>query len=396
MKYLYTPVLFLSFITVTLFFHTKLAAQTCPNSGPPGSVAYDTTIAFPTGTTSIPVKFPQFDPQQGLMVTCVRLCVTITGVIDSLAMQNFASTPQTGTFNYIRNDQITGPGFSTPLSNSVNLSYGPFGLTAYDGIPGAGTDFHSMAHDTILNQQLCRTLSDSIAIVPFYGTDSVTYNYDISVSTAAAITGGSSSALVLTSALVNFRFQYCTCPAFTLPGNIYNFDVERVSGKKVMLSWKEFASDDHYHYEIEMSQNGDAFSTIGTVAKNSNGNLGYTYLYDLPSDGRYFFRIKQVDTRGRGFISMVKSINTTSDVPVRFSLYPNPSNGIVGIKFDNILAGKYVVLIHNAQGQTIVEKEMEMRGNPYQQVATLQKGFYWVKVTDVATRLSAVNQLLIK
>ena len=93
MKYLYTPVLFLSFITVTLFFHTKLAAQTCPNSGPPGSVAYDTTIAFPTGTTSIPVKFPQFDPQQGLMVTCVRLCVTITGVIDSLAMQNFASTP---------------------------------------------------------------------------------------------------------------------------------------------------------------------------------------------------------------------------------------------------------------------------------------------------------------
>src|ERR1043166_9815488 len=79
--------------------------QTCPDGSPQGGTAFDTTIAFATGVTTLQVKFPQFDPQNG-MVTCVKLCINLTGVIDSLAMQNFASSAQTGTFNYIRTDTI--------------------------------------------------------------------------------------------------------------------------------------------------------------------------------------------------------------------------------------------------------------------------------------------------
>jgi hypothetical protein len=393
MKYPYNPGITVLFVILLLTINNRMTAQ-C-SYGTPGLVAYDTTIAFPTGTTSIPVKFPQFDPLLG-MVTCVRLCVTITGVIDSLAMQNFASSAQTGTFTYIRNDQITGPGFATPLSNTANLTYGPFGLTAYDGIPGAGTDFYSTAHDTILNEQLCRTLSDSTTIVQFYGTDSVTYNYDISVSTNAIITGGSSSALVLTSAFVNFHFEYCTCPGITLPANIYDFDLTKLNGKKIRLAWKEFSSADDYHYEIEMSHNGSAFSKVAVVSKNSNGNLNYSHLYDLPSEGRFFFRIRQVDHSGRFYLSPVKSVNSAGNFPIKFSLCPNPSNGIVGIKFDNIFAGKYLVLIHNTQGQTVAEKLIDASGNSYQQVGTLQRGVYWVRLTEVASQSSCVSQLLIK
>lgn len=395
MKYPYLFVLFsLAFTIMVSFLTTNTFAQ-CPNSGTPGSTAYDTTIAFPTGTTSIPVKFPQFDPQSGV-VTCVRLCVTITGVIDSLAMQNFAASAQTGTFNYIRNDQITGPGFSTPLSNSVSLNYGPYNLTAYDGIPGAGTDFYSTAHDTILNQQLCRTLSDSTTIVQFYGTDSVTYNYDISVATSANITGGSSSALVLTSAFVNFHFEYCTCPAFTLPANIYDFDVTKLPDNNVLLSWKEAPAANAYQYEIEMSKNGNEYNSIAIVSKNLNGNHQYFYSWGLPGEGRYFFRIRKKEPNGRFYLSEIKSVNMISNNPIKFSMYPNPSNGIVGIKFDNISAGKYLVLINNTQGQTVVQKEIDVRENSYLQIARLQRGSYWMRLIHVTSQLSCVSQLLIK
>ena len=249
---------------------------------PPGSTAFDTTIAFPTGTTSIPVKFPQFDPVNG-MVTCVRLCVTITGIIDTLAMQNYAASSQTATFVYTRNDQITGPGIGTPLSNSANLTYGPPGniLTAYDGIPGAGTDFYSMADDTILNEQLCRTISDSATIVQFYGHDSVTYNYDINVSTNATITGGSSSTLVLTSALVNFHFEYCTCPIVTLPLSIRNFFVTKISDNTAELKWNSFDDlETNYRYEVELSKDGRNFFNVGQVAKNMSENSNvYKFIY---------------------------------------------------------------------------------------------------------------------
>lgn len=368
---------------------------------PPGSTAFDTTIAFPTGTTSIPVKFPQFDPVNG-MVTCVRLCVTITGIIDTLAMQNYAASSQTATFVYTRNDQITGPGIGTPLSNSANLTYGPPGniLTAYDGIPGAGTDFYSMADDTILNEQLCRTISDSATIVQFYGHDSVTYNYDINVSTNATITGGSSSTLVLTSALVNFHFEYCTCPIVTLPLSIRNFFVTKISDNTAELKWNAFDDlETNYRYEVELSKDGRNFFNVGQVAKNmwENSNV-YKFIYTAsPSyTGVHFFRIRQVYTNGYSRFSDIRTIDLKNSVYTGFDIYPNPSTGIIGIKFDNNESGKKLVEVYNTQGQKVMQKELVVTGLSYHQLGTLQQGTYWLRLTDVTSRLSRVNQLFIK
>ncbi len=101
------------------------------------------------------------------MVTCVRLCITITGIVDTVALQNLSASAQSATFTYNRTDEISGPGLATPLTGGVNRTYGPFGLTPYDGVPGAGTDFHSIAHDTVLNDELCIRLDDSLQLPNF-------------------------------------------------------------------------------------------------------------------------------------------------------------------------------------------------------------------------------------
>ena len=146
----------------------------CPDGQPEGGTAYDTTILIAAGIVSKEVKFPQFNPQAG-MVTCVRLCVTIKGIVDTVALQNFSSSSQVGSYTYDRTDQIMGPGMSTPLTSTANLAFGPFPLTAYDGISGAGSDFYSAGPDTVLTRVLCHNISDSTTIVQFYGTDSVAY-----------------------------------------------------------------------------------------------------------------------------------------------------------------------------------------------------------------------------
>lgn len=383
----------LIYITPLLLFSSIATAQ-CPHSGTPGTTVYDTTISFPTGTTSIPVKFPQFNPQEG-MVTCVKLCVTITGIIDSLAMQNFASSAQTGTFNYIRNDQISGPGLTTPLSYNANITVGPINLTAYDGIPGAGTDFYSQSKDTIVNNKLCRTISDSTTIVQFYGSDSVAYNYDISVSTNASITGGSSSTLVLTSAFVNFHFEYCTCPAVVLPGSIHQFTVRKLPGSNAELKWKDFENEKNYYYRVEMSRTGTDFQSIGNISRQ-NDNEFYSFLFSMTEKGRYFFRVKQVSINNKPYYTDIKFIDTDSIFTKNFTVYPNPSNGIIGIKFADNDDSKKVLEVYNVFGQKVMEQEFVAIGSSFEKSTTLQSGVYWVRLTDVISRVSSVNQLLIK
>jgi len=232
MKCLYKSSLYILLFLFAMLAAVQSSSAQCPDGQPEGGTAYDTTILIPAGIVSKNVKFPQFDPQSG-MVTCVRLCVTIKGIVDTVALQNFSSSGQVGSYTYDRTDEITGPGIGSPLNSTANLTFGPFPLTAYDGIAGAGSDFYSAGPDTVLTRVLCHNISDSATIVQFYGTDSVAYDYDVDASAIGIVPGGSSSTLVLSSALVNFRFEYCTCPSAVLPLNVHAFDILRLDAGKI-------------------------------------------------------------------------------------------------------------------------------------------------------------------
>jgi hypothetical protein len=390
---------FVLFLLSFIFLSQTNHAQTCPDGSPSGGTAYDTTIAFEPGLTDIQVKFPQFDADNG-MVTCVRLCITITGVVDTVALQNLSASGQTASFNYTRTDMISGPGIVSPLTGGVNRTYGSFALSPYDGTPGSGTDFRSIAHDTVLNDVLCATLNDELAIAQFYGTDSVAYDYTINVSTAATFSGGNNSNFVLTSALVNFRFEYCTCPPVTLPVNIYDFKINKLTEDKIDLRWSGYDDiNSNYYYEAEVSRDGDNFSSIGTLPKNLQNTDPYKIAYaaDGAKRGVYYFRIKQVYSNGYIRYSNIKQVLLENSGLPKYSVYPNPSTGIVGIKFDNSLTGQFNALIYTTQGQMAVKKDVVVKpGSSYMELARLVPGVYWLRLTDKKSLVSSVNQLLIK
>lgn len=394
MKNLY---LFFSFFLLSFMLVSETNAQ-CPDGQPAGGTAFDTTILIPAGIVAKEVKFPKFNPESG-MVTCVRLCVTIKGIIDTVALQNFSSSSQNASYTYDRVDVITGPGIPTFLSSNTSLSFGPYALSAYDGVPGNGGDFFSKGSDTVLNRVLCANISDSATISQFYGLDSVSYQYDVNASAIGIVPGGSSSALVLSSALVNFRFEYCTCPSAALPAYIYDFAIFKLSNSDVQLKWKaEEEVYNNYYYEAEVSRDGKNFTGIGTVAKNSNGDpyqLNYTAIAGEP--GIYYFRIKQVYANGYVYYSSIRQVVLENPANQKYSVFPNPSTGIVGIKFDNRLNGHFNALIYNTQGQLTVNKEMVVKpGSSYMEIARLVPGIYWLRLTDKKSLESSVTQLFIK
>jgi Secretion system C-terminal sorting domain len=399
MRYVYSHLLNVTSLILFLFLFSHLSYAQCIGGQAGGQTAYDTTIATPEGINTMQIKFPKFDPLNG-MVTCVKLCITITGVVDSVSIENNSASPQTANVYYIRTDQITGPGLVSPLSNSINYHYGPYSLGASDGTIGSGPDFVSISHDTVLNAvSVCRTLNDSTTLAQFYGTDSVAYTYDISAFTSITCTGGNYNSSISTSAFVNFHFEYCTCPPAVLPLNIRWFTVTKLTADKAELKWSGFDDENsNYHYEAEISRDGRSFSSISSIQVNTVSNDPYRLVYRAVNgeSGTFFFRIKQVYSNGYTRFSNIRQVELkNSDFPA-FSLYPNPSNGVVGIKFVNITDGHFKIQIYNTQGQMMVKKEIVTGGSSYMQVATLESGVYWLRLTDVKSQSSCVNQLLIK
>lgn len=385
-------------ILLQFFFSSALMAQ-CPYGITPGSTAFDTTINTPAGINTLQIKVPQIDPYTG-MITCLRVCVAITGVVDSVSVENNSASPQNADVYYIRTDQITGPGLSAPLSNSINHHYGPYALGPTNGVLGSGPDFVSISKDTLLNAvQVCQTVNRLDSLSQFYGHDSVTYTYNITAFTNVTCTGGNYNSTVATSAIVRFHFEFCTCPGYVLPIQVYQFGVTKTAANKAKLSWSGYDDPvNDFYYEPEISQNGRQFRSIGRVEKNHSGNDLYDFLYTTRQDekGVLYFRIRQVYANGFTRFSGIKQITLENSTNPKFFITPNPSDGIVGIKFDNNGGGKMKLEVFNIQGQQTVERNIEITGSSYYQLPVLQKGMYWVKITDLSSQLSAVSQLIIK
>lgn len=395
MKKIYPAVLL---VIIQLLSHQKNFAQ-CPYGVTPGVTAYDTTIITPTGINTMFVKFPQADPHDG-MVTCLRLCISITGVVDSVSVENNSASPQTANIYYIRTDQITGPGLSAPLINNANHHYGPYSLAASNGTLGSGPDFVAISHDTVLNAvTVCTTITNADSLFQFYGHDSVTYLYNITAFTNVSCTGGNYNSTVATSALVRFRFEYCTCPGYILPLNMTDFRISKTAPNKARLSWHdEEYNAVPYYYEPEVSRDGIHFTPVGRLFPRQAGNdnrLNFEYA-SYRENGIFLFRIKQVYSNGYTRFSDIRQAELGNSHKPEFILFPNPSTGAVGIKFANNESGKFRMELFNSQGQLIRLKEIVARGASVHEFGTLLKGMYWVRIVDEKNQQSAVNQLIIK
>jgi hypothetical protein len=69
----------------------------------------------------------------------------------------------------------------------------------------------------------------------------------------------------------------------------------------------------------------------------------------------------------------VTSLISRTSTPTQLNNTNQYKSNILGIKFDNISAGKYFALIHTLQQQTAMNKAREKPDNQYRQRATLHR-----------------------
>ena len=114
-----------------------------------------------------------------------------------------------------------------------------------------------------------------------------------------------------------------------LPVELTLFEAQSLESS-VHLNWTTATEVQNYGFEIERSENGNDWNTIGFVQGNGNSNSAKQYEYNDTEVSGFpvlYYRLKQIDTDGTiaycATIRVIRSVSMTAHLEQN---YPNPFN----------------------------------------------------------------------
>jgi hypothetical protein len=167
-----------------------------------------------------------------------------------------------------------------------------------------------------------------------------------------------------------------------LPVTWLYFKGDLVEGQS-HLSWGTAQESNTKEFEIEYSQDGHTFNTIGAVsaAGNSSSPTYYTWTHTQPAAGLNFYRIKQTDLDARFTHSIVISLFNNSSI-TQTTAIPNPVRKTLTLLLDHPTR-QSTIAIYNTAGQPILSLQPP-DGTKQQSLdmGSLAAGVYFIRIQN--------------
>ena len=210
--------------------------------------------------------------------------------------------------------------------------------------------------------------------------DSTNINFDITTNVASKV---ADRFMIVFKAIVN--------PQFTTIAAVRNAD------KSVKVTWGVQNEASISNYSIEQSTDGINFSAI--ISKNAIGNNGSNQTYSIidatASKGNNWYRVKANITNSAAkytAIAMVTALPVDSIIAPMITVFPNPViNGKLVVKFANN-KGAYMASLLNAAGQTMVTTAIKITGEHEIKTISLADNMLAGKYTLVITNAEGNKQ----
>lgn len=151
--------------------------------------------------------------------------------------------------------------------------------------------------------------------------------------------------------------------AAALPVELSNF-VASFKNNLVTLTWQTATEINSYCFEVERSNDNTTWVKIGSVNAGGNSNkvLNYEYFDNITTDGKYYYRLKQIDLDGSFKYTSIVEVNAV--MPIQYSLsqnYPNPFNPTTKINYSIPVNAKVTLNIYSITGElvtTLVDEDL--------------------------------------
>lgn len=278
--------------------------------------------------------------------------------------------------------KIGNTAFTFPVGN--NEQYAPIGISAADG-GGSETDsftanyYYTMPHPTYDSTQhdasiyqvsemeywnLERAGTNQVSVTLSYGPRSGTINNPAELTVAhwdgvawrnIGNTSAGAKIETITSNIVDsfspFTLATTSKGVNLLPISLISFE-GICADKQILLTWVTASETNNDYFELQSSKDANNWQSLAIIdgVGNSTQNNSYSFLTDQTES---YFRLKQVDFDGKFEYSEIIHVERCNEIISEISISPNPSNGIVNLKYSGDKNEINSIDIYNLFGEKI-------------------------------------------
>jgi len=167
-----------------------------------------------------------------------------------------------------------------------------------------------------------------------------------------------------------------------LPVNFIGLVANRNSATSISLKWDVSEEVNVDRYEVQRSENGTSFTTVGTVS--ANAKTIYSFTDNNAPKGNLFYRVRNIDIDGSSKYSGVVRIkgNASASFGDKLVVYPSPASENITIEHRKILRGAQITI--SGMDGRIVRTIRPTEGSSHTPVTVsdLKPGMYIIRFDD--------------
>jgi len=159
-----------------------------------------------------------------------------------------------------------------------------------------------------------------------------------------------------------------------------------LAGNLAQLSWTTFMEKNNKGFDVQRSEDGRTFSSIGWVSTQTEGGnssqaLRYQFTDKKAISDAAYYRLQQVDRDGKATLSNIVRLGSQTESGFNIIASPNPVAGDLAVRIKGDRGANATIYITDISGKVVMQAPVTAAATIVN-MAGLAKGVYLLRYTD--------------